>query len=103
MRSAPLAFASTQLRAAWRNAHGLDRLNAEPRFQGVVHRLRIGFAAGLLHHLSDEPAEHRWLRLRLRNLIRISVDDGVDRGGDGVGIGDLLQSELLNFGAWAQE
>ena len=41
--------------------------------------LRIGLAAGRLHHLADEPADQLRLGLRLRDLVGIGGDDLVDR------------------------
>ena len=48
------------------------------RLQQIVDGLRVGLAAGRLHHLADEPADHRGLRLGLRRLVGIGGDDLVD-------------------------
>src|SRR5438132_3372650 len=48
-----------------------DALDAELRLQEIIHSLRIGLAAGLLHHLADEPAGELRLGFRLRDLVRI--------------------------------
>src|SRR4030095_7130786 len=53
-------------------------LDAELRFQEIVDGLRVGLAAGLLHHLADEPAGELRLGFRLRDLVRIGRNDVVD-------------------------
>ena len=47
-----------------------DASDAELRLQEIVDRLRIGFAAGRLHHLADEPAGQLRLGFRLRHFVR---------------------------------
>src|SRR3954452_900539 len=69
-----------------------DDSDAELRLQQIVHGLRIGLAAGLLHHLADEPAGELRLRLRRRDLVRIGRDNVVDDLLDRAEIRDLLQA-----------
>jgi hypothetical protein len=45
----------------------------------VAHRLRIGFTACRLHHLTHEPTQHAGLRFCLFGLVRIGCDDRIDR------------------------
>ena len=52
--------------------------DAKALLQRVAHRLRVRFAAGRLHHLTDEPAEHSGLRPRRLGLVGVRGDDGVD-------------------------
>jgi hypothetical protein len=56
----------------------LTRSDTELGLEQVVDSLRIGLAAGRLHHLADEPLNCRWLGLGLGDLVRIGGDDVVD-------------------------
>src|SRR5262249_51447806 len=51
------------------------RSDVELCLDELVHRLRVGLAAGCLHHLTDEPSDHCGLRPRLRNFVGIGSDD----------------------------
>jgi hypothetical protein len=68
-----------------------DRGRSQPELllQTIVDRLRVGLAAARLHHLPDEPADQRRLRLRLGDLVGIGGDDRGDDSVDGGEIGDL--------------
>src|SRR3954452_16631957 len=46
-------------------------LETELCLQEIVDRLRARFAAGRLHHLSDEPADRFRIALRLRDLVLV--------------------------------
>src|SRR5439155_1802272 len=68
----------------------------ELRLQEIVHGLRIGLAAGRLHHLTDEPAGELRPGFRLRDLVRIGRYDVVDHLFDRAEIGDLLHAARLD-------
>ena len=53
-------------------ARNSPRPQSELALEQFVHGLRIGLAARRLHHLTDEPADQRRLRLRLRHLVRVA-------------------------------
>jgi hypothetical protein len=61
-----------------RRTSALAPSNSEPLLDERVDRLRVGLAARRLHDLSDKPAEHIRLRLRLFHLVGIFGDDLVD-------------------------
>src|SRR3954452_11546805 len=69
-----------------------DDSDAELRLQQIVDGLRIGLAAGLLHHLTDEPAGELRLGFRLRDLVGVGGDDVVDDLFDRAQIRDLLHA-----------
>src|SRR5205085_7646376 len=50
-------------------------IDAEFRPEERVDGLRIGLAAARLHHLADEPAEERRLRLGLLGLVGVACKD----------------------------
>src|SRR5262249_49652675 len=77
-------------------ARRCERSEAELALEQVVDRLRIGFAAGRLHHLADEPAERLRLVLHLRSLVGIGRDDVVDDLLDRREVGDLLHAAALH-------
>src|SRR5690606_29209624 len=70
--------------------------NPELLFQQLVHSSRIGFAAGGLHDLANEPAEHGGLGLDLLDFIRVCGQDLVDNLFDGSEIGNLLEPALFD-------
>jgi hypothetical protein len=55
---------------------------AELGLEQIVHRFRIGLAAGRLHHLTDEPTRERRLCLHLLHLVRVVREDLVDHSFD---------------------
>ena len=71
-------------------------LNSEFGFQDFIDGGRVGLAACRLHHLTDEPSEHRRFRLSLRDLVGIGGNDVVDGLFDGTRIGHLLHAALLD-------
>src|SRR3954447_250214 len=73
--------------------------DAEFGLQQRIDGLRIGLTAPGFHRLTDEPAEHCWLLLRLRDLVGIGCDDLIDRSFDRAGVGDLLHPAALDQGA----
>ncbi len=66
--------------------------NTKAVLERVAHRLRIGFAASRLHHLTHEPAQHAGLRFGLLGLVRIGCDDRIDRAVDCASVGHLTQT-----------
>src|SRR3954466_10259049 len=74
--------------------------DAELRLQQIVDGLRIGLAAGLLHHLADEPAGELRLGFRLRDLVRIGGDDVVDDLLDRAQVRNLLHAAAFDQLAW---
>jgi hypothetical protein len=58
--------------------------------------LRVGLAAGRLHHLADEPAGQRRLGLGLGDLVGVGRDHLVDGLFDGAGVGDLFHAALFD-------
>src|SRR5260221_1728669 len=72
------------------------RSDAEFRFQDIVHGLRVGLAAGRLHHLADEPAGELRLGFGLGHLVRIGRDDVVDHLLDRAEIGYLLHAARID-------
>jgi len=67
-RCAPACASATPRRCRRRRVRSSD---AELGLEQVVDRLRIGLAAGRLHHLSDEPADQLRLGAGLRDLVGI--------------------------------
>src|SRR5437868_5683301 len=74
----------------------LTRSDTELGLEQIVDGLRIGFAAGRLHHLADEPLDRRRLDFNLGNLVRIASYDVVDRLFNGAQVGDLSHAARLD-------
>src|SRR5690606_37992998 len=94
IRARPLG----SLDACWRRLfYGRQNLfESELGLEDFVHGLRICLAAGLLHHLPDEPAEQTGLRFHGLNLSRITGDDLVHLPLDRASIADLLHPAGLD-------
>ena len=78
---------STSPRESLRESSDSQRDSTRPSdtkalLKRVAHRLRVGFAASRLHHLTHEPAQHAGLRFGLLGLVRIGCDDRIDRAVD---------------------
>ena len=71
-------------------------VNAELVLQRLVDGLRVRFAPGLLHHLTDEPADHLRFPCDIGRLVRIGSDHLVDHGFYRTGIAHLLKAALLD-------
>src|SRR5260370_1134906 len=76
----------------WRRRHLTPTSDAKFGFEQGVHSLRIGFAAGGFHHLTDKPLDGRGLGFRLRHLVGIGGDDVVDHLLDRTEVGDLFHA-----------
>ena len=89
-------FAFVSGDGARRFAHRWLRARSEAhvrRFlQQIVDGLRVGFAAGCLHHLADEPADCFRIGLGVADLVGILGDDVVDELFDRRNVGHLLKS-----------
>ena len=64
--------------------------------EGGVDGCRIGFSAGLFHHLTDEPGGEFRFGFHLFHLVGIGGDHRIDRRFDGAGVGHLLQAARLD-------
>src|SRR5262245_56662722 len=69
------------------------RRSGNCRAQQLLHELRVRLAAGLLHDLADEEAEHAFLAApELRDLVGMARDDLVDDALERALIAHLRQS-----------
>src|SRR6185312_237751 len=70
--------------------------------QPLIDKLRIGLAAGRLHHLTDKEAEElRLAGLILADLVGVGGEDLVDLDVDRAGVAGLREPALLDDGAGA--
>src|SRR5690554_4825080 len=72
----------------------------ELRLENLVDRLRIGLAAGLLHHLPDKPSQQPWLGLDRFHLSRIAGDDLINDLLDRPGIRNLFHATSFDDFRW---
>src|SRR5690606_21984407 len=87
-----IASSSTLAAPCWRSLR-----RVEPRAKNLVDLLRVGLAAGRLHHLPDEEPDHLSLAVAvLLHLLGIGAHHIVDERFDRRAIGDLHEAAALD-------